>query len=110
MFWEVGLPTDPWAFGGPIWLFEGLEGDADQHPDKAQLPFSSSPVVVGHQDRFATFGLVIAMLTRIIVLFSLVLGTAADGNAASDIRLMCNGYHLMNARTDGVTLAEREWH
>jgi hypothetical protein len=45
MFWEVGLPTGSWPFGGPIWFFEGLEGDADQHPDKAQLPFSSLPVV-----------------------------------------------------------------
>jgi len=44
MFWEVGLPTDPWAFGGPIWLFEDLEGEAGQHPDKAQLPFSLLPI------------------------------------------------------------------
>ena len=47
------------------------------------------------------------MLTRITILciFSLCLGTIADGNAASGIRLTCNGY-LMNTRTDGLTLGE----
>jgi hypothetical protein len=55
-------------------------------------------------DRLA---LVVAMLTRITVLciLLLVLGTIADGNAASTLRMTCSG-NLTNTRADGVTLGQ----
>ena len=55
-------------------------------------------------DRLA---LVVAMLTRITVLcpLLLILGTIADGNAASTLRMTCSG-NLTNTRADGVTLGE----
>src|ERR1700741_360482 len=55
-------------------------------------------------DRFA---LVVAMLTRITVLciLLLVLGTIADGNAASTLKMTCSG-NLTNTRADGVTLGQ----
>ena len=55
-------------------------------------------------DRLA---LVVAMLTRITVLcpLLLILGTIADGNAASTLRMTCSG-NLTNTRADGVTLGQ----
>ena len=55
-------------------------------------------------DRLA---LVAAMLTRITVLciLLLILGTIADGNAASTLRMTCSG-NLTNTRADGVTLGQ----
>jgi hypothetical protein len=55
-------------------------------------------------DRLA---LVVAMLARITVLciLLLVLGTIADGNAASTLRMTCSG-NLTNTRADGVTLGQ----
>ena len=51
--------------------------------------------------------LVVAMLTRITVLciLLLILGTIADGNAASTLRMTCSG-NLTNTRADGVTLGQ----
>ena len=47
------------------------------------------------------------MLTRLTVLciFSLALGTVADGNAASTLKMTCSG-SLTNTRSDGVTLGQ----
>jgi hypothetical protein len=47
------------------------------------------------------------MLTRLTVLciFSLALGTVADGNAASTLKMTCSG-NLTNTRADGVTLGQ----
>jgi hypothetical protein len=39
----------------------------------------------------------------LICIFSLVLGTMADGNAASTLKMTCSG-NLTNTREDGVTL------
>jgi hypothetical protein len=39
----------------------------------------------------------------LICIFSLVLGTMADGNAASTLKMTCSG-DLTNTREDGVTL------
>ena len=43
-------------------------------------------------------------LTLVCILV-LVLGTIIDANAASTLRMTCNG-KLMNTSTDGVTLGE----
>jgi hypothetical protein len=40
-----------------------------------------------------------------IFIFALVLGTIVDGNAASTLRVTCNG-ELTNTRADGVTLGD----
>jgi hypothetical protein len=56
---------------------------------------------------FATFGLVVAMLKRLTILvrYWLVLGTIANANAASSLKLTCTG-ELTDTRKDGVTLGE----
>ncbi len=41
----------------------------------------------------------------IFCVFSLVLGTIADGNAASTLKITCTG-NLTNTRSDGDTLAQ----
>jgi hypothetical protein len=48
---------------------------------------------------------VVAMLKRLtfVCIFSLVLGTIVDGNAASTLKMTCSG-NLTNTRADGVTL------
>jgi hypothetical protein len=55
----------------------------------------------------ATFSVVVAMSKRsiFIFIFTLVLGTIADGNAASTLKMTCNG-NLTNTREDGVTLGQ----
>jgi hypothetical protein len=40
-----------------------------------------------------------------IFIFSVILGTISDGNAASTLRMMCSG-KLINTSTDGVTLGD----
>jgi hypothetical protein len=47
------------------------------------------------------------MLKRLtfVCLFVLLLGMIVDGNAASTLKITCNGY-LTNTRADGVTLSQ----
>jgi hypothetical protein len=42
---------------------------------------------------------------RFVCIFSLVVGTIADANAASTLKITCSG-NLTNTRSDGVTLGQ----
>jgi hypothetical protein len=57
--------------------------------------------------RLRTSGALVAMSKRLtfFCVFSLVLGTTANANAASTLKITCVG-NLTNTRADGVTLAQ----
>jgi hypothetical protein len=54
---------------------------------------------------FGTEVAVIASCLTVVCILVLVLGMIVDGNAASTLKMTCNG-NLTNTRTDGVTLGQ----